>query len=76
MDFSAALLVLKADGIVFRQGWDRHAWVMLHRSPAPNSVAYLYMSTGQIVVPWTPSQIDLMAEDWQQIALREATNDQ
>lgn len=68
MDFGAALDNLKAGRKVARSGWNgKGMWVHLQRPDANSKMSspYLYLKTvdGHLV-PWLPSQSDLLAEDW------------
>jgi len=70
-DFGLALDMLRAGERVARSGWNgRGMWIALQRPDEHSkmSLQYIYMSTitGDLV-PWTPSQTDLLAEDWQAV---------
>jgi Protein of unknown function (DUF2829) len=63
VDFSRALLALKAGRSCRRLDWHRPRFVCL-RQPS-DSLGYfeMVMSDGQRA-PWTPSRCDLFGEDW------------
>lgn len=69
MDFSEALRELKYGAHMTREDWQgRSMWVKLHYPTPTSSVDRPFLllsdSVGRLV-PWTPSQIDLLAEDWE-----------
>lgn len=81
MNFSEALEALKKGQFLQRSGWNgKGMWIHLQR-PDENSKMtrpYIYMilppgSTNQFgddddkkqLVPWLPSQTDLLSEDWE-----------
>jgi len=68
MTFSEALEVLKAGGIVSRNGWNAPNQFIKMQVPdlhSKMSLPYLYIKTVQgKLVPWLASQTDLLAEDW------------
>lgn len=69
MDFSNALDALRAGDRVTRAGWNGAGqWIALQVPDAHSKMTrpYLYISTvdGDLV-PWAPSQTDVLAEDWQ-----------
>lgn len=78
MNFGQAIQVLKSGGKVYRQGWngvgmwldlhvpDEHskmtdAYVFIEYPINPKHHAHPYGFRG----PWTPSQTDMLAEDWE-----------
>lgn len=69
MDFGTALLTLKNNGKVYRDGWNgKGLWLEMQVPDAHSKMTmpYLYLnypSGGR--VPWAPSQTDVLAEDWQ-----------
>ncbi len=69
MDFGTALLTLKNNGKVYRDGWNgKGLWLEMQTPDAHSKMTmpYLYLnypSGGR--VPWAPSQTDVLAEDWQ-----------
>lgn len=68
LNFGQALEHLKAGGKVARAGWNgKGMWLALQRPDEHSKMTlpYIYMSTvtGDLV-PWLPSQTDLLAEDW------------
>lgn len=72
-DFSEALKLLKRGRRVARSGWNgKSMWVQLVRDqPGPTgspfqSRAFLEMKdSSDCLVPWVPSQTDLLAVDWE-----------
>jgi hypothetical protein len=67
-DFGNALLCLKAQQKVAREGWNgKGMWLALQRPDAHSkmSLPYIYMKTvtGDLV-PWLASQSDMLADDW------------
>ena len=78
MNFSEALKHLKAGKKVSRAGWNGKGLHIAMQVPDKNSKMtqpYLYIDTTGLraigktppkgVVPWAPSQTDILAEDWQ-----------
>ena len=77
MDFSNALLAIKDGALVEREGWGCKGMVLFQVSRPPllgifpegTEVDYrphIDMKTaGGWIVPWLPSQTDIMANDWQ-----------
>lgn len=68
MDFGAALAFLKNGYRVTRKGWNgRNQWLHLQRPDVKSKMQlpYIYIKTefGKLV-PWTPSQSDLLEMDW------------
>ena len=68
LDFSSALIKLKSGARINRSSWNnKDIWVSLQVPDASSKMGlpYLFISKpdGRLV-PWTPSQTDLMAEDW------------
>ena len=68
MDFSHALIQLKAGERISRVGWNgKHMWLYL-QTPDDHSkmtLPYIYMRTAQgDLVPWFASQIDILSMDW------------
>lgn len=67
-DFGWALMQLRGGFGVKREGWSgKGMWLKL-QVPDKNSkmtLPYIYMSTtwGDLV-PWLPSQTDVLADDW------------
>lgn len=67
-NFSVALLQLKLGKRISRVGWNGvDQWVEL-QTPDEHSkmtLPYFYLRTVRSeLVPWVPSQTDLLAEDW------------
>ena len=71
--FGEALIALKSGQTVARKGWNgRGMWLGLQRPDAHSKMTlpYIYMSTVQgDLVPWLASQTDLLAEDWEVVAV-------
>lgn len=69
MDFSKALDALKRGERLQRVGWNGQGMWVRQALPyygSSASVPYLFLRTATDErVPWTPSQTDLFAEDWQ-----------
>lgn len=67
LGFSGALVALKAGRKVARAGWNgKGMWIALWCAVPPMTLPYLYLSTVDgSLVPWLPSQTDILAEDWQ-----------
>lgn len=69
MNFSDALLELKAGGIVARDGWNGKGMYIEAQFPDEHSkmtLPYISMRTVQgDLVPWLASQTDLLSEDWE-----------
>lgn len=68
LDFSQALIELKAGKKVSRDGWNGSGqWIKLQKPSASSkmSLPYLFIFTVQgDHVPWIASQTDLLANDW------------
>lgn len=68
MDFSEALVEVKAGNKISRAGWNGKAmWLALQVPDAHSKMTlpYIYMSTAQgDLVPWLASQTDILAYDW------------
>jgi hypothetical protein len=68
-DFGIAIAHLKAGHRVCREGWNgKGMWLELQRPDAHSKMTrpYLFLSTaGGDLVPWTASQTDILAEDWE-----------
>lgn len=66
--FSTALQMLKEGKQVYRYGWNGAGMWLSLQKPDENSkmsAPYIYIkSVDNKLCPWTPSQTDLMAEDW------------
>lgn len=67
-DFSEALNRLKSGTRVSREGWNgKGMWIALQTPDANSKMGhpYLYIkSVDDKLVPWAPSQTDILAEDW------------
>lgn len=70
-DFSAALCALKRGRKVSRDGWNGKGQYIEMQKPDINSKMtkpYLYIKTVDgSLVPWTPSQVDMFADDWYEV---------
>lgn len=66
MDFCFALNELKEGRYVHRTGWNgRNMCLFLVKNFDPDFVPFIAIKTvSNALVPWVPSQVDLMAEDW------------
>lgn len=68
MDFSQALNYAKAGSRIARSGWNgKGLYVELQKTDENSKMGhpYLYIKTVEDkLVPWTPSQTDLLANDW------------
>lgn len=68
MNFGEALLHLKGNGAVAREGWNGKGMYLTLQVPDENSKMrqpYIYITpVGGELVPWVASQSDLLAEDW------------
>ena len=69
MDFSKALIEIKAGKKLTRRKWNGpNQWVTIQR-PAYNSkmtLPYIYIKTvAGDLVPWLASQTDLLSDDWE-----------
>ena len=78
MDFGQVLDALKNKKKAFREGWNGGNITIQLQVPDENSKMnkpYIYIDTMNVVsqnekayksvVPWAPSQTDLLAEDWE-----------
>lgn len=68
MPFEEALKHIKNGCRVARSGWNgKGMWAALQRPDAGSKMTlpYIYMKTAKgEYAPWTPTQCDIMAEDW------------
>jgi len=71
MDFSQALMLAKDGNYICRRGWNGKGMYIRIANPDPKdeertSLPYLQLLTarGQWI-PWTVSQADVLAEDWE-----------
>lgn len=68
-DFGWALMKMRTGKKVFRSGWNGKGMWLCIQHPDLNSKMgepYVYMhTTRNRLVPWTPSQLDIMACDWE-----------
>jgi hypothetical protein len=71
MDFSEALTQLRAGERLQRAGWNgKGLWIAIQRPDAHSKMGhpYLYISdVNGILAPWTASQTDILATDWQPV---------
>ena len=79
MNFSEALNLLNAGGAVRRAGWNGKGLSVKLKKPetadSGMTLPYMYLeypaeSPGYpkgATVPWTPSQTDVLTEDWEQV---------
>ncbi len=69
MDFSSALIQLRAGNFLARDGWNgKGMFIALQRVDAGSfmTAPYIYMWTAdEKRVPWLASQTDLLATDWE-----------
>lgn len=68
LSFSAALIYMKSGRPIARVGWNGAGQHVAMQTPDAHSkmgapYAYLCNAQGKLV-PWTPSQGDLFADDW------------
>jgi len=72
MDFADVVRALKAGGRLTRQGWNAPGqWIELQVPDAHSKMQrpYVYLSpVDGALVPWAPSQGDMLAEDWEAVA--------
>ena len=78
MKFGHALEVLEAGGTVARKGWNgKGMWLELQRPDAHSKMTlpytYLNYPKGEVYpegarVPWTASQTDQLANDWEVVS--------
>lgn len=68
MDFSRALICIKAGMKVSRDGWngkDLSVELQIPDDYSKMKLPYLYLTyPNENRVPWVPTQTDLLAEDW------------
>lgn len=68
VNFSVALIAVKAGRSIARQGWNGKDMYVELQNTTPDSkmqLPYLYMKTAQgHLVPWLASQTDILAGDW------------
>jgi hypothetical protein len=75
MDFSQALQAMKKGYRVARASWNRGMYAEINErtytvqsndEDCQTSVKFIHIRTNDNqFVPWTPNQIDLLAEDWE-----------
>lgn len=69
MDFGQALTLVKQNHRVSRTGWNgKGMWIAIQRpgtgSPMTRPFIFIKGASGELI-PWLPSQADLLAEDWE-----------
>lgn len=67
MNFGAAIKALKSGKRVCRVGWNGKFMFLTLITPDRNSTVLphvLMKTTDDMLVPWTCSQTDLLADDW------------
>ena len=68
MTFSEALKHIKNGKKLTRKGWNGKGMFITLQTPTQKSkmtLPYIYMkTTNDEFIPWTPSQTDLLSEDW------------
>lgn len=71
LSFSKALDILKCGRKVSRDGWNGKGQYIEMQKPdlySKMSRKYLYIKTVDgSLVPWTPSQVDMFADDWYEV---------
>lgn len=72
MNFSQALELIKSGSKVSRTGWNGKGMYLELQTPDAHSkmsLPYIYLVTVQAtLVPWSASQADLLADDWEEVA--------
>lgn len=67
MDFSQALLHLRAGSNVTRKGWANVKWLCFEMPNESSRMSLPYISArtkADHLIPWVASQLDILAEDW------------
>jgi hypothetical protein len=69
VNFSEALIFLRRNRRLFREGWKHpvHTWIQLQvpDESSKMTLPYLYIEAdGGDRVPWVPGQADILADDW------------
>ena len=60
-----AIAYLVGEGIKVQRGaWAPDWWLQLEQ-PSAMTVPYIAIAMGNTIMPWTPTQIDLLANDYQ-----------
>lgn len=66
MTFSEALWEIKAGRRMYRIRWNgKGQFVFLERAQAERPGYLVLKNVDDEIIPWVPSQIDLLAEDWE-----------
>lgn len=79
LDFSGALTASKDGFFITRQGWNGKGQFAFLKKPldtdigAPTVPHFLLKNAQGDIVPWTPSQGDLFAEDWRALPNEDAS---
>ena len=72
LNFSKALDQMKAGHRVTRKTWEsRGLWVAIQRPDVMSKMTepYIFMKRlDNSMVPWTPTQSDILAEDWRVVS--------
>jgi len=79
MDFAEALDEIRSGFKVSREGWNgKGMYVALHVPDNPGALLpFLYLKTADhMMVPWTPSQTDILAVDWVRYSVAEPSKAQ
>lgn len=73
LSFGAALAVLRHGGRVARSGWNGKGMYIQLQVPDANSKMrqpYIYIvPSEEDVIPWVPSQRDILSEDWYEVTI-------
>ena len=67
-DFSWALDELKEGHKMYRRAWGNWKFIKIERPDGngPMTLSYIYTNPAQgLLIPWTATQVDMMAEDWE-----------
>jgi len=68
-DIGDAIQEMREGGKIRRRGWNGKGMWLALQTPDENSkmsLPYIYLSTVKgDLVPWLPSQADLLADDWE-----------
>lgn len=67
MDFGEALICLRVGRPVTRSAWSgptRRVDLQVPDENSKMSLPYLYLVTVRGQIPWTPTQVDILATDW------------
>lgn len=65
MNFSQALKAIKKGKRVRRRNWrEQKSWIILAKK---NEAKWIAISKDGMILPWLPSQDDLLSDDWEVI---------